>query len=264
MAKTPGEQYLETMGGLTPPPAATMADYQSEADRLSFLAPAPQRQSIYDLASDLSAGLAAQAASGQPASIGYGLTAGFNTFSKNSQALRKQTAAVKQQIMLKAYEAVENRRSEQKAIQAKAADYDFKAQLEAIKTNGGFFEGNSLPAKSWNYILSKVDPSTNDYKMVPDGKGGMVKYNPDDDVFYRTSKKILEQPKTQIINEPGKGNVSIQTPGFNVDATLNLNKSTQPPPPREGDTIVNEEDGSKWKFNGGDPNDQNNWSKVSG
>ena len=227
MAKTPGEQYLETMGGLTPPPAATMADYQSEADRLSFLAPAPQRQSIYDLASDLSAGLSAQAASGQPASIGYGLTAGFNTFSKNSQALRKQTAAVKQQIMLKAYEAVENRRSEQKAIQAKAADYDFKAQLEALKQGGGLFGGTSTEASAWNYILTKVDPLTNDYKMVPDGKGGMKKYNPDEDAFYKVAKGVLQQPKTETRNIPGEGQVSIQTPGFDVNNTLGLSGAPQ-------------------------------------
>ena len=205
MAKTPGEQYLETMGGLTPPPAATMADYQSEADRLSFLAPAPQRQSIYD----------------------YGLTAGFNTFSKNSQALRKQTAAVKQQIMLKAYEAVENRRAEQKAIQAKAADYDFKAQLEALKQGGGLFGGTSTEASAWNYILTKIDPLTNDYKMVPDGKGGMKKYNPDEDAFYKVAKGVLQQPKTETRNIPGEGQVSIQTPGFDVNNTLGLSGAPQ-------------------------------------
>ena len=227
MAKTPGQQYLDMMGGLTPPPPATMADYQAAANRLSFLAPAPQRQTIYDLASDLSAGLAAQAVSGQPASIGYGLTAGFNMFSKNSQALRKQAAAVKQQIMLKAYESVENRRAEQKALQAKAADYDFKAQLEALKQSGGLFKGSSTPASAWNYILSKIDPVTNDYKMVPDGKGGMEKYNPDEDAFYNVAKGVLQQSKTETRNVPGKGQVSIQTPGFNVDDTLNLSGAPQ-------------------------------------
>ena len=227
MAKTPGQQYLDTMSGVATPPPATMADYQSEADRLSFLAPAPQRQSIYDLASDLSAGLAAQAASGQPASIGYGLTTGFNMFSKNSQALRKQAAAVKQQIMLKAYESVENRRAEQKALQAKAADYDFKAQLEALKQSGGLFGGTSTEAGAWNYILSKIDPVTNDYKMVPDGRGGMEKYNPDEDAFYNVAKGVLQQSKTETRNVPGKGQVSIQTPGFNVDDTLNLSGAPQ-------------------------------------
>ena len=227
MAKTPGQQYLDTMSGVATPPPATMADYQSEADRLSFLAPAPQRQSIYDLASDLSAGLAAQAASGQPASIGYGLTAGFNAFSKNSQALREQTAAVKQQIMLKSYEAVENRRAEQKALQAKAADYDFKAQLETIKQGGGLFQGSSSTASAWNYILSKIDPVTNDYKMVPDGKGGMEQYNPDNDAYYSVAKGVLEQSRTETRNVPGEGQVSIQTPGFNVDGTLGLSGAPQ-------------------------------------
>ena len=49
--------------------------------QMSMLFPAPRRQTIFDLASDLSAGLAAQAASGQAPSIGYGLAAGFNALS---------------------------------------------------------------------------------------------------------------------------------------------------------------------------------------
>ena len=58
--------------------------YQDSYKRyLEMLAPmpqAPRRASIYDLASNLSKGLTAQAQSGQPPSIGGGLAAGFNSF----------------------------------------------------------------------------------------------------------------------------------------------------------------------------------------
>lgn len=221
MAQTAGEKYIEAMSANTTAPA-TVADYQAEADRLSFLMPPTRKQTIYDLASDLSTGLAAQAASGRPASIGYGLAKGFNLFSENSKALRAQSDAVKQSLMKTAYAAVEQRRAETDALRAKGADYDFKIALEEMKKTGEFLAGTNNIAGSWNYILSKVDPTTNTYKMVPDGKGNMVQYDPSKDPFYKTAKAILETPKTETRNVPGEGQVSIQTPGFNVDATLNL------------------------------------------
>jgi len=217
-----GDRYLQMMQQQQQTPA-TMEDYQAEAERLSFLAPQSQRPSFFDLATSLSQGLTAQAQSGQPASIGYGLAAGFNRFSEQQQGLRKQSEAIKQQIMMKAYEGVEQKRKEQKAINAKAAEYTFKAELELMKSTGELFKGTSIEAGSWNYILGKIDPATNDYKMVPDGKGGMKKYDPNNDAHYTIAKAVLEAPKTETRNVPGQGQVSIQTPGFNVNGALNLN-----------------------------------------
>ena len=140
-----GEQYLKMMQGNAPAPA-TMQDYQSEADRLSFLLPQTRRPSIYDMASDLSQGLAQQAASGRPASVGYGLAAGFNLFSEGSKLRRQKREQQKEQLMQLAYQGVEKKRAEAKALAEQAGTYDFEVALENAK-NGkqGLFDGLSSP-----------------------------------------------------------------------------------------------------------------------
>jgi len=63
--------------------------YQTYMEMLEPLGQKPQRASIYDLATNLSKGLTAQAASGQAPSIGMGFAMGFNSFSDYERA-RKQ------------------------------------------------------------------------------------------------------------------------------------------------------------------------------
>ena len=253
-----GDQYLEMMQGNATAPA-TMQDYQAEADRLSFLLPQTRKPSIYDMASDLSQGLAQQAASGKPASVGYGLAAGFNLFSKNTEALREKREAAKQSLMTMAYQDVEKKRAEQKAMRATAMDYDFKMQIEQMKKTGELFGGTNNDASAWNYILSKVDPATNDWKMVPDGKGGVMKYDPDTDPHYAVAKATLERSKTEVRNVAGQGQVQIQTPGYNVSGALNLNEANKRPPDVGS---IKSWNGADYKFEGGDPNNINNWEKI--
>ena len=253
-----GDQYLKMMQGNASAPA-TMQDYQAEADRLSFLLPQTRKPSIYDMASDLSQGLAQQAASGKPASVGYGLAAGFNLFSENSEKLREKRKAAQQTLMTMAYQDVEKKRAEQKAMRSTAMDYDFKMRLEQMKKTGELFGGTNNDASAWNYILSKVDPATNDWKMVPDGKGGVMKYDPSTDPHYSVAKANLEQSKTEVRNVPGQGQVQIQTPGFDVSGALNLNQGATPPPAIGSIKTWN---GDDYKFNGGDPNNINSWVKI--
>ena len=241
MASTPGQQYLEMMkgtGGVSP---ATMADYQSEADRLSFLAPAPQRQSIYDLASDLSAGLATQAASGQPASIGYGLTAGFNKFSEGAALRRKERDKYKQQIMMMAYESYEKTRAEQKAIAQQAGTYDFELALERAKNGDqGIFGGlNSVDGRALVFLAP-------------------LKANPNLAV---TNKAEFDAAKAYLGSKFKTVTIDGQVqavPVYDVDKLFPEAISTEPvivPPP-----VGTIKDG--YKFKGGDPRVQENWEKV--
>ena len=242
MAKTPGETYLETMSGLTPPPA-TMADYQAEANRLSFLAPAPQRQTIYDLASDLSAGLAAQATSGQPPSIGYGLTAGFNTFSEGAAMRRRERDKYKQQIMMMAYEGVEKRRAEQKALQEQAATYDFEIAVEEAKNSGtGIFGGlNSAEGRALDFLAR-------------------LRANPN---LAITNKAEFDAAKAYLGSKFKTVTIDGQVqavPVYDIDKLFPEAKTPKEvkTPPAVG-TIV---DG--FRFKGGDPNVKENWEKVGG
>ena len=253
-----GDQYLKMMQGNASAPA-TMQDYQAEADRLSFLLPQTRKPSIYDMASDLSQGLAQQAASGKPASVGYGLAAGFNLFSENSEKLREKRKAAQQTLMTMAYQDVEKKRAEQKAMRSTAMDYDFNMRLEQMKKTGELFGGTNNDASAWNYILSKIDPATNDWKMVPDGKGGAIQYDPNEDAYYAVAKATLEQAKTEVRNVEGKGQVQIQTPGYNVSGALNLNEGASPTP---AIGFIKNWNGADYEFNGGPPNNINSWVKI--
>jgi len=253
-----GDQYLEMLKNTQAAPA-TMQDYQTAAEKLSFLMPQQRSSNLYDMASDLSRGLAEQAASGRPPSVGYGLATGFNLSSKNTEALKEKREAAKQALMTMAYQDVEKKRAEQKAMRTTAMDYDFKMQLEQMKKTGELFGGTNNDASAWNYILSKVDPATNDWKMVPDGKGGVMKYDPSTDPHYSVAKANLEQSKTEVRNVPGQGQVQIQTPGFDVSGALNLNQGATPPPAIGS---IKSWNGDDYKFNGGDPNNINSWVKI--
>jgi len=242
MAKTPGQQYLDTMSGVATPPPATMADYQSEADRLSFLAPAPQRQSIYDLATDLSAGLAAQAASGQPASIGYGLTAGFNKFSEGAALRRKERDKYKQQIMMMAYESVEKTRAEQKALAQQAGTYDFELALErAKKGDQSIFAGlNSTEGRALNFLTN--------YKLNPNiAITNKAEFE---------AAKIYFESQTKQVNEDGK---IFEVPKYNI-------KKLFPEIPEKRTvpigTIEMADDGKSYRFKGGDTDVKENWEEV--
>jgi len=156
-----GDQYLEMMQGTATAPA-TMQDYQAEADRLSFLLPQTRKPSIYDMASNLSQGLAQQAASGKPASVGYGLAAGFNLFSEGMELRRQKREQQKQQLMEAAYSSVEIKRAEAKALAEQAGTYDFEVALENAK-NGeqGIFAGlNSTEGRALNFLARyRANPS---------------------------------------------------------------------------------------------------------
>ena len=153
MAQTVGQQYIDAMSGAKTAPA-TVSDYQAEAERLSFLVPETPRATIYDLASDLSAGLAAQAASGQPASIGYGLAAGFNKFSDGAALRRKEREKYKQELMQTAYASVEKKRAEQQALAEKAATYQFEVDIENAKKGAGgiFGDLNSVEGRALDFL----------------------------------------------------------------------------------------------------------------
>ena len=89
--KSVQQEYLEMLQGSSNNSAPiNVADIQSEAANLSQLFGGNQRRpSIYDLASSLSQGLSAQAASGRPPSVGYGLASGFNLFSEQTEKKRE-------------------------------------------------------------------------------------------------------------------------------------------------------------------------------
>ena len=239
MAGTAGQQFLDTIASVNAPAPATMADYQAEADRLSFLMPQTRKPTIYDLASDLSAGLAAQAASGQPASIGYGLAGGFNKFSQGAALRRQQRDKYKQELMKTAYASVEKKRAESKALAEKAATYDFELAVEKAKKGDGSIFGdlNSVEGRALNFLAR--------YQQNP----GLAITNKAE---FDTAKAYLGS-KFRTITVDG---VTTSIPLYDVDRLFSIPK-TEVVAPKAG-TI---KDG--YEFKGGNPNDRNNWEKVT-
>ena len=101
--------------------------YKRYLEMLAPMTQAPRRASIYDLASNLSKGLTAQAQSGQPPSIGGGLAAGFNSFSDYANAIDKGNEDMLASIRTKAATlAIQDEQEGKKLYNSLLAQYVLK------------------------------------------------------------------------------------------------------------------------------------------
>ena len=188
----------------------TAQDVQAEMENLQGLFPQTRKANFFDLASEIGAGLVSGAA--QPGGFGVGLTAGLQNFNRKASEIKALREKAKQDLTMLAYQQVQRRREEQASFREKALDINFDLMVEEMKNSGDLFGGTSTPASAWNYILSKIDRTTGKYKMIPDGQGGMKPYDPEADPYYRVAKAELERAKTEMRNEPGKGQVQVYNP----------------------------------------------------
>ena len=202
----------------------TAQDVQAEMQNLQGLFPQTRKANFFDLASEIGAGLVAGAA--QPGGFGVGLTAGLQNFNRKASEIKALREKAKQDLTMLAFQQVQRKRDEQASFKQKALDMNFDLMVEQMKNSGELFGGSTTEASAWNYILSKIDRTTGEYKMIPEGQGGRKPYDPEADPYYRVSKDVLEQAKTELRNEPGKGQVQVTTPGFDVDAILKVKKPT--------------------------------------
>ena len=102
---------------------------QSYEDRLSQLAPQPEKFDIYDLATSISQGLTAQQQAAGPDSIGQGLAMGFNLASADIKERDKLTQQAKKEIGLQATQLAMRDEKE-------AQDFLDKALFELSKQSG--------------------------------------------------------------------------------------------------------------------------------
>jgi len=183
----------------------TASDVQAEMSQMSMLFPEPRRQTIFDLASDLSAGLAAQAASGQAPSIGYGLAAGFNAFSEGAELKRLEAEKIRQQAALMAYQQVEAKRAQQLELSKEYLEQQFDLALE----QGGFMEGTSELASAVNYVVRAE-------------KNPTLKGSPE----YALAVAIAKKPRVTL-QQTEQGTVAVEQPGIDVEGILQNYRATQ-------------------------------------
>ena len=199
------EAIIDLFGGLRQDPV-TQEDIAEQMRLYQDLFPQSRRQNIFDLASQLGAGLAAQAQSGQPASIGMGLTMGFNLFNEQANRLREQNEKIRRDLALFARQQAEA----QNQRELQAAQKVLEMQFDLAKAGGkGPFPTNSLIGSSANIVLDAI--------------GDEVKMNSE---AVKLAVQLLGQDKTITTDE---GTVSV--PGVDIFSVLGIEPPTPQPPP---------------------------------
>jgi hypothetical protein len=182
-------------------PAFDIEDIQAKGKELSALFPAEREPSIYDLATSLSKGLTEQAASGQPASIGYGLAAGFNAFNEAAQARQKRADDLQQKILQFAYTETEKKRQEQIAINKGALEYQQAIDIAKLKDENRFLE--KPDADSFDYIES--------VENLPDGP---QKDEARKSAKYKISMQNLGRLQTRVIEGADGSRTTVLEPRY--------------------------------------------------
>ena len=152
-AYNPTTNYFEQMKQLQSQKSnLSYDDISSRASELSALMPQSKGRGLYGMATDLSKGFLASANSRTP--IGTGLAMGFNLYS-DAERLRKQKQdEIRAKLMQMAYQDVEKRREEAKALDMKMLDVNFKYEVEQLKNSGGLMPGKGYKDTMVNWLIT--------------------------------------------------------------------------------------------------------------
>ena len=123
---------------------------QEYVDRLSKFAPQPDKFDIFDLATSISQGLAAQQQGAGPDSIGQGLAMGFNIASADMRERDRLMEQARQEIGLQAAKLA---MSDEKA----ASDFLDKALFELAKQSGTAGAKDTADISNYNFYQSLSD-----------------------------------------------------------------------------------------------------------
>jgi hypothetical protein len=198
------EAIIELFGSLQQDPV-TQEDIAEQMRLYQDLFPQSRRQNIFDLASQLGAGLAAQAQSGQPASIGMGLTMGFNLFNEQANRLREQNEKIRRDLALFARQQAEA----QNQRELQAAQKVLEMQFDLAKAGGkGVFPSGSLVGSAANIILDAIG---DDEKM--------------NSMAVKLAIQLIGQDKT-ITTEQG----TVKVPGVDIFSALGIEPPPSQPP----------------------------------
>ena len=188
------EDIIALYGAQTSAPI-TAADIKAQAAEISGLFPQQRKQNIFDLASEIGAGLVAGAS--DPRGFGAGLTAGFTAFNEKAKKIQAEKDKIRRETALLAYQQVEAKRKEQAEMSKDILEMQFKAALEG---QGGMFPGTTNEAAALNYILrAEEDPrlkDTTEYKiaLAVAGKTRMVAQRTEEGTIF------VEQPGLDILS----------------------------------------------------------------
>jgi hypothetical protein len=209
------EDIIALYGAQTSAPI-TAADIQAQAAEMSGLFPQQKKQNIFDLASEVGAGLVAGAS--DPRGFGAGLTAGFTAFNERAQKIQNEKNKMQQQLAMLAYQQVEAKRKEQAEMSRDILEMQFDAALEGQEVDFG----SSTLGKALGFIAqAERNPSL---KMIPDPDNpAQMIPNPD----YVIAVAIAKQDKTSVV-QTETGAQSVTIPGIDVDSIFAKKKPITP------------------------------------
>ena len=211
----------------------TTEDIQAEAQQLSGLFVQPKKQNIFDLASEVGAGLVAGASS--PGGFGVGLTAGLQSFNERAQKIQSEKDKMQQQLAMLAFKQVEAKRKEQAEMSKEILEMQFDAALDGQ----GVDFGSSTLGKALAFIIQAE-------------KNPELKNSPE----YKVAVAVAGQDKNQII-QTETGAISVTVPGIKVDEIF-AKKNITPPP----STVVDA--GVTYTFTGRYKNDKPIYADPNG
>jgi len=207
-------------------PDVDFESVQGRAEELGKFFPAPRKASIFDLASALSQGLAANAQNARPTPIGYGLAAGFNLFSEQERKRRAEADRLKRDLILMAKKEAEAKAAQDMRLVEMGLDAELKLKLEQIKKGQDVtgFTGGGLKGSAMNIILqAATDPSKLD--------------TPEFRLQYELAKEELQRTTIQPI-QTETGTRFVEKKGMNVADVFNRAGVSDPMKERTKESVV--------------------------
>ena len=230
------QDYEETLRQIRERDRTAADDVTTRVQELQkiFQSTQPRRKNIYDLATALSKGIAANAEN-RASPLGYGLAAGFNLFSDAAAETREEKRKLEQELGMLAYKQLEQERKDEAEVDQLLAEQKLELLLEQMKLGGAYFPGKDLKSQVLNTLLKgERDP---EFKKTPEYKLAVAEYE-------RITRTIVQtESGTQIVEQDSRRveDVFDQTPPPAVK--IPVDRAPGGPPAVPGFTYKKEKNG---------------------
>ena len=191
------QDYEETLSQIRERDRTAADDVTTRVQELQkiFQSTQPRRKNIYDLATALSKGIAANAEN-RASPLGYGLAAGFNLFSDAAAETREEKRKLEQELGMLAYKQLEQERKDEAEVDQLLAEQKLDLLLEQMKLGGAYFPGKDVKSQILNTLLKgEADP---EFKKTPEYKLAAAEYQ-------RITRQIVQTETGAQIVEIGGG-----------------------------------------------------------
>ena len=157
-ALTPLQQYMKTSRELMSPKPITNQQLEERINQLNALVNKPRKMTIYDMATKMSQGLSANARSGRPSSISYGLADGFNSISQSINERKDLSDKISQELRQMAYQDLQRERAKSLEFEQGMAKLIYESQIEK-DDDVQLFTGKSKEANAFRILSQGNDAS---------------------------------------------------------------------------------------------------------